>query len=105
MNSILQFYKDHGTKILGTLIAINSGLAAGSVVLPPPLNAHSAVIAQWAVFLNFILGVIVVQRGNANTNSIATAVVDQQKAQGLPVVTAAAIHEAAPAAQPPAVKP
>lgn len=66
-----QFWKDHGTKILGTVITVLSGLAAGSVVLPPPLNTHAQAIAQWAAFLNFVLGAGVIIRGNTNTQAIA----------------------------------
>lgn len=71
---MITFWNAHGTKITGTLIALLSAIATGSVIFPPPLNTHSMLITQWAAFLNLILGVVVVGRGVANTNAIAAAV-------------------------------
>lgn len=71
---MIQFWKDHGTKILGVAITVLSGIAAGSVVLPPPLNNYSVAITSWAVFINFVLGIVVTARGVGNTAAIAAAV-------------------------------
>ena len=84
-----QFWKDHGTKILGCTVALVSLLAAGSVALPPPLDAYSALIKSWAAFLTAVLGVSVVVRGYGNTSAIAAEVVNQQ---------AGAVSSAAPSA-------
>lgn len=97
MNALLTYWQNNGTKLLGVLIAINSGIAGGSVVLPPPLGAHSAVIIPWAVFINMILGVVVAGRGFGNTQAIA-AVVMNQHAQA---VTAAVATNTAPVLAPP----
>lgn len=78
---MLQFWKNNGTKILGAVIAINSGIAGGSVVLPPPLNTHSVLITAWAVFINFILGIVVVGRGVTNTANAAAGAAALQSMQ------------------------
>jgi len=74
---MLQFWKDHGTKILGGTIAVLSGLAAGTVILPPPLSNYSMTITAWAAFVNTILGMVVIGRGVQNTSAIAASVVAQ----------------------------
>jgi hypothetical protein len=77
LNALQTFWANHGTKTLGALIALNSGIAGGSIALPPPLNAHAAVIGPWAAFINIILGSFVVVRGYGNTQAIAGAVAQQ----------------------------
>jgi hypothetical protein len=78
--SLGSFWKDHGTKVLGYIGVVLSGLAAGSVVLPPPLNTYSSTITGWAVFLNFLLSAAVVIRGQGNTTAIAAQVTANQAA-------------------------
>lgn len=73
----LTYWDNNGTKLLGYMILINSGIAGGTVALPPPLSNHAAIIVPWAVFLNFILGALVANRGFGNTQAIASAVVQQ----------------------------
>lgn len=80
MNTLITFFQNHGTKVLGYIIMVNTGIAGGTVALPPPLNAHSATTVAWALFLNFILGGIVVNRGFGNTQAIATVVSAQHEA-------------------------
>lgn len=96
-------WKDHGTKILGSIIAVNSLLATGSLALPPPLNQHSAAVVSWAAFINVILGVLVAGRGYGNTAAIASEVVQQQVVSGLPVTpgVASASATTAPLVKPP----
>jgi hypothetical protein len=99
MNSLATFWANHGTKVLGSLITLNSGIALGSTALPPPLDTHAATIKAWAVFIDVILGPFVVVRGYSNTQAVATAVT-QQHADA--VATAAAtgtIPVLAPAGQ------
>jgi hypothetical protein len=97
MNSFSTFWANHGTKVLGYIIAINSGIAVGGTALPPPLDTHATVIKAWALFINFILGGIVVARGYGNTTAIATQVTQQNMDKmvtaaktGVPAVAAAA---------------
>ena len=77
MNALMTYWTNNGTKILGGFIALNSGIAGGSIALPPPLNAHAAVIGPWAAFINIVLGAFVVVRGYGNTQAIASAVSQQ----------------------------
>lgn len=77
MNALTTYWKNNGTKILGGIIALNSGIAGGSIALPPPLNAHAAVIGPWAAFINIVLGAFVVVRGFGNTQAIASVVTQQ----------------------------
>jgi hypothetical protein len=102
MNALATFWANHGTKLLGTIIAINSGIAGGAVALPPPLNTHSAVLVPWAVFVNFILGFFVVARGLGNTTAIAAAQTAQaaQLTAAAPTLPAAARPAPAPAPAP-----
>ncbi len=100
-SSLTTFWANNGTKVLGSIIAIVSGIAGGSVALPPPLNAHSAVLVPWAVFINTILGLFVAARGFGNTQAIASQVV-QQHVNAIAVANQANMHLApAPAPAPP----
>jgi drug/metabolite transporter (DMT)-like permease len=68
------FWTQHGTKLLGYVIAITSALAAGSIALPPPLSTYHVQITAWSVFLNVILGIIVTGRGYGNTAANTQAI-------------------------------
>lgn len=102
MNALATYWKNNGTKVLGAIIAINSGIAGGSVALPPPLNTHAATLIPWAVFINFILGLVVARRGFGNTQAIATQVV-QQHVDAIAAAQAANVAAIAPAPPPPPV--
>jgi hypothetical protein len=79
---MVSFWTNHGTKLLGYVLLIVNLLAGGSVAVPPPLDAYSKGITAWAVFLNVILGAIVIQRGQQNTGAIAAKVVQIQQPVG-----------------------
>jgi len=78
--SLGNFWKDHGTKILGYSITMLGLFATGSVVFPPPLNTYATIITQWSAFVNILLGGAVIVRGNANTTAIAAQVTANQAA-------------------------
>lgn len=60
----------NGTKILGYIVGILSAIGAGSVLLPPPLNAHKDIITAWCIFINFLLAPVIVLRGYTNTDTL-----------------------------------
>jgi hypothetical protein len=105
------FWASHGTKVLGYAVAIVGMLAAGSVALPPPLDAWSTPIKSWAVFLTSILGVLVAGRGYGNTAAIAAEVVKQTPAPPAAIIVQPVPVQPRPVAppiqpvQPPTVKP
>jgi len=68
------FWSQHGTKILGYVIAISSALAAGSIALPPPLSTYHEQITSWSIFISAILGILVIGRGYGNTAANAKAI-------------------------------
>jgi drug/metabolite transporter (DMT)-like permease len=93
------FWTQHGTKLLGYVIAITSALAAGSIALPPPLSTYHVQITAWSVFLNVILGIIVTGRGYGNTAANTQAITAGVAAKAAPAQMAAPIVGAAPPAQ------
>ncbi len=62
MNIIVSYWKDHGTKILGTLSTIVAGLS----VIP---NLISAQHQPYWTAASVVLGALTVQRGFSNSDS------------------------------------
>ncbi len=73
MNEMQQFWDEHGTKVLGAAVAVKDiigvALAIDGLV---PLAA-----LKWFLFINGVLGIVIVRRGFTNTAKAASKT-DQQ---------------------------
>jgi len=74
------FWMSHGTKILGTLSTVDMALLTLKAQSP---EMFGSTMTTWLTIGGAVLGALTIQRGNANTNAIATAVVAKQESQGL----------------------